>query len=243
LISETNLQLSSAITRLEGFELALQNTENAEVVLLRTEIDTATKLLRKIDSDKMNAATERGRVQTLIDTYHSERERRETTLEKTRAYELITTAFSRKGIPSIIIKSQLPLINSEVAKILQGIVDFSIELEADDESDSMEIYIDYGDSRRIIELCSGMEKMIASIAIRVALTNVSSLPKTDLFIIDEGFGSLDETNVEACNRLLASLKRYFKTVIVITHVEGVKDAADIVIEVSKNEKDARVCYA
>jgi DNA repair exonuclease SbcCD ATPase subunit len=88
-----------------------------------------------------------------------------------------------------------------------------------------------------------MEKMISSIAIRVALINVSSLPKTDMFIIDEGFGALDDAGVESCNRLLASLKRYFKTVIVITHVDGVKDAADVVLEITKNEKDSSVRYA
>jgi DNA repair exonuclease SbcCD ATPase subunit len=107
----------------------------------------------------------------------------------------------------------------------------------------MEIYIDYGDSRRIIELGSGMEKMIAAVAIRVALINVSSMPKSDIFIIDESFGPLDPSSVEACNRLLISLKRYFKTIIVITHVEGVKDVADHIIEVTKVEKDARVVYS
>jgi exonuclease SbcC len=106
----------------------------------------------------------------------------------------------------------------------------------------MDVFINYGDSKRIVELCSGMEKMIASIAIRVALINVSSLPKTDMFIIDEGFGALDDAGVEACNRLLMSLKRYFRTIIVITHVDGVKDAADTVLEITKNEKNTRVSY-
>ena len=44
------------------------------------------------------------------------------------------------------------------------------------------------------------------------LINVSSLPKCDILIIDEGFGSLDDMNVEACNRLLVSLKKNFKNV-------------------------------
>lgn len=241
-IAETTKLLEDMTVRLEGLELALKNDENAEVVLLRTQVESLAASLKTIDREKLDLATERGRIQTLIDSYNSERQRREETMQKTRAHELVTAAFSRKGIPSVITRSQLPLINSEIAKILQGIVDFTIQLETDDESDSMEIFIDYGDSRRIIELCSGMEKMIASVAIRVALINVSSLPKTDMFIIDEGFGALDEASVEACNRLLASLKRYFKTVIVITHVEGVKDAADVVIEISKNEKDAKVNY-
>lgn len=87
-----------------------------------------------------------------------------------------------------------------------------------------------------------MEKVIASIAIRVALINVSTLPKTDMFIIDEGFGALDDLSVETCNRLLMLLKRYFRLVIIITHVEGIKDAADMFIEVTKVEKDAHVVY-
>ena len=59
-----------------------------------------------------------------------------------------------------------------------------VELEVDVDSNSMDIFIDYGDSKRIIELASGMEKMIASLAIRVALINVSSLPKSDIFVIE-----------------------------------------------------------
>lgn len=244
---ETNLEslvanLEPARSKLEELEEALKNEENAEVVSLRSEIDSLQASAKRLDTEKLQLATERGRVQTIIDKHAHERKQREETLQRMRAFELITLAFSRRGIPSVITSSQLPLINAEIAKILHGIVDFTVELETDDDSDSTEVYINYGDSRRIIELGSGMEKMVASVAIRCALINVSSLPKTDMFVIDEGFGALDEAGVEACNRLLTSLKRYFRTVIVITHVEGVKDAADLVIEVTKNEKDARVTY-
>lgn len=237
---ESNLGL--ARSKLLELEEALKNEENAEVVSIRVELDNIQATTRRLDAERLQLATERGRVQTIIDKHAQERSKREEILKKMRAYELVTAAFSRRGIPSVITSSQLPIINAEIAQILHGIVDFTVELETDDESDSTEIYINYGDSHRIVELGSGMEKMIASVAIRVALINVSSLPKTDMFIIDEGFGALDDAGVEACNRLLTSLKRYFKTVIVITHVEGVKDAADLVIEVTKNEKDARVTY-
>jgi len=236
------LNLETARARLDELEVALENEENEEVVALRFEIDALQASIKCIDDEKLAFASERGRVMTIIEKHVNENQQRTEILNKMRAYELITQAFSRRGIPSAIISSQLPAINAEIAKILHGIVDFTIELEADDESDSMEVYINYGDSRRIIDLGSGMEKMIASVAIRVALINVSSLPKTDMFVIDEGFGALDEAGVEACNRLLSSLKRYFKTIIVITHVEGVKDAADLIIEVTKNENDAHVVY-
>jgi exonuclease SbcC len=104
----------------------------------------------------------------------------------------------------------------------------------------MDIYINYGDSKRVIELASGMEKMMASLAIRVALINVSSLPKTDLLVIDEGFGALDEMNVESCNRLLISLKRWFRNILVISHVDAVKDVVDNVIDITHKGKNAKV---
>lgn len=236
-------QLELAKNKLDELEEALKNDENAEVVSLRLEIDELVRSIKKKDSEKMQAATELGRIQTIMDKHSSERAARSDVLKKMQTYELITGAFSRRGIPAAIIKSQLPVINAELANILHGIVDFTVELESDEESDAMDVYINYGDSRRVIELGSGMEKMIASVAIRVAMINISSLPKTDMFVLDEGFGALDDAGVEACNRLLTSLKRYFKTIIVITHVEGVKDSADIIIEVTKNEKDACVTYA
>lgn len=112
-------------------------------------------------------------------------------------------------------------------------------LEADVESNSMDIYIDYGDSRRIVELGSGMEKMLASLAIRVALINISSLPKTNMLMIDEGFGSLDETNLESCGKLLHSLK-WFKNIIIISHIDAIKDIVDHTIDITKKGADSHV---
>ena len=95
-------------------------------------------------------------------------------------------------------------------------------------------------AEEVIELASGMEKMMSSLAIRVALINVSSLTKTNMLIIDEGFGSLDESNIEACSRLLQSLKKWFKNIIIISHVDAIKDAVDNSLEIIKNEKDSKV---
>jgi DNA repair exonuclease SbcCD ATPase subunit len=241
-IAELDSNLTPAKQRLEELKEALKNEENVEVVTLRNSLDELQRTIKRLDTEKLATASEAGRIQSDLNKMEADRKQRQDLLQLMKAHELIAQAFSRRGIPSLIVASQLPLINAEVAKILNGIVNFTVELEQDDDSDSMEVYIDYGDSKRIIELGSGMEKMIASVAIRVALINISSLPKTDMFIIDESFGPLDPASVEACNRLLTSLKRYFKTIIVITHVEGVKDVADHIIEVQKIEKDAKVVY-
>jgi DNA repair exonuclease SbcCD ATPase subunit/DNA repair exonuclease SbcCD nuclease subunit len=232
--------LTEAKKKLSNLKESLDNDENEEVVSIRSKMTELIGLTKTYDSQKLESASQLGKLQSAIEKLAEEKSVRDSLLQNVRMHELVSNAFSKKGIPLLVTKSQLPLINSEVTKILQGIVDFTIEMESDEDTDSLEIYINYGDSRRIIELCSGMEKTISAIALRVAMINISSLPKPDFFIIDEGFGTLDSAGVEACGRLLTSLKRYFKTVIVITHVDGIKDNADHILEITKHEKDSRM---
>jgi DNA repair protein SbcC/Rad50 len=222
--------------------MALNNKENYEVVSIKEKIKELSESIQMLDVNRIANASRHGKLLSDMEKLEAEKKKREELLYSAKFHDLIAGAFSKKGIPLLITKSQLPLINIEVSKILQGIVDFSVEMENDESSDSLEIYINYGDSRRIIELCSGMEKTIASLALRVAMINVSSLPKPDFFIIDEGFGTLDASGVESCNRLLVSFKKYFKSIIVITHVDGIKDCADCILEITKNEKDSRMEY-
>jgi DNA repair exonuclease SbcCD ATPase subunit/DNA repair exonuclease SbcCD nuclease subunit len=240
--SSRKSELKTAEDRLANLEASLKNQENVEVVSIRQNIEELSNIIKEIDAKKIEIATRKGKISAAMEQLLLEKKIRDELVEKLRVQELISSAFSKKGLPLVITKSQLPAINAEISKILHGIVDFSVELENDEETDSSEIYINYGDSRRVIELCSGMEKTIASIAIRVAMINVSTLPRSDIFIIDEGFGTLDASSVEACNRLLSTLKRYFKTIIVITHVDGIKDAVDHTLEITKFEKDTKIFY-
>lgn len=215
--------------------------QNDELAGLKERIKNVQLKLKEIDSEKMKLSGEIGSAKSRIEKYKSDVLLKSSLLEEMRLYELASVSFSKKGLPSVITNDQLPIINREIAQILGGIVDFTTELAMEDDG-SLEVYINYGDSRRLIELCSGMEKMISSLAIRTALTNISSLPKSDVFIIDEGFGALDETNVDACVKLLRSLKQYFKTILIISHTDGIKDAVDTMIEINKAEKDSRVVY-
>lgn len=233
-------QLVEAEKKLVTLEEALNNEENEEIATLRSKIVDISGRLLKHDRDKLEAAESYGRTKAEVERLDAEKSARDSLLREVRSHELIAHGLSKKGVPLLVMKSQLPIVNVEVSKILRGIVDFTIEVEFDEDTDALEVYINYGDSRRIIELCSGMEKTIAAIALRVALLNVSSLPKPDFLIIDEGFGTLDNSGVEACNRFLSSLKSYFRTVFVITHVDGIKDAADFVVEITKSEKDSKV---
>mgnify|MGYP001584859406 CR=1 FL=1 len=211
---------------------------------LKKAIYDISSRIKRNNFEKTQLAVKIGGAKNEVEKLRKEKERFAELKRKWNVYELLLGATNKKGIPSQIMRSQLPAINAEISKILQGVTNFTVQFEMDNDSSSMEIYIDYGDSRRVIELASGMEKMMSSLAIRVALQAVSSLPKSDMLFIDEGFGSLDETNVEACTRLLTSLKRQFKNILIISHIDAIKDIVDNMIEITKahGEKDAKIVY-
>lgn len=161
-----------------------------------------------------------------------------------RIRELLVNAFSRRGIPNVVLGRLLPVVNDEMSKILDGVTNFNVTLVADDATNALDIFIDDGgvskESLRPLELGSGMERMMASLALRVALSNLTTLPKPDFMIIDEGFGSLDPTNAVACVSLLRSIKRFFRFVLIISHVDIIKDAVDCHIDVVSTADGAMV---
>ena len=70
-------------------------------------------------------------------------------------------------------------------------------------------------------------------AIRLALLNVSNLPKGDIFILDEPGTALDEENMEGFTRILDLIKANFKTVLLISHLDSLKDIVDTQIIIEK----------
>jgi len=221
---------------------SLDPVKDVEIVKMRNELIALEKRINSLDGQRLYHAEQISVIRRRIEDLTEEKVKFGDLRKRWKIYNLLTTAVDRHGIPSEIIALQLPLINLELQNILQGVVNFDLKLEITLDG-SIEVMLDYGDSRRIIECGSGMEKMISSLALRVALINVCTLPRSDMLIIDEGFGALDDKNVEACSRLLLSLKKYFSNIIIISHVDAVKDVVDSVIDIQKNGKDAKVICA
>ena len=256
---QNDLQLKhvKSSARLEKLKRDLRSQDNklSEMMANVVEDDSAKELselrarLRETKSQvssteiKYSQISEQiGLLQSDINKLVKDKERFDDLNQRWRVFELFMHATSKNGVPLQVIRSRLPEINAEIASILQGVTGFTVELESSEGSADMQIYINYGDSKRMIECCSGMEKMMSALAIRVALINVSNLPKPDMLIIDEGFGSLDSGNVEACNRFLESLKRWFRIILVISHVDAVKDGVDNVLEIRRNGVDAKISH-
>lgn len=147
--------------------------------------------------------------------------------------DLFMKAMHSNGISYEIIKEKLPIINDGISKILANIVEFEAFFEED--GNKLDIMIKHPKhDPRPIEMASGAEKTIASMAIRLALLNVSTLPKGDIFILDEPGTALDEENMEGFVRILDMIKTQFKTVVLISHLESLKDCVDSQIIIEKD---------
>ncbi len=147
----------------------------------------------------------------------------------------------KSGLAYKILTIALPVINSEIAKILSGVVNFTVFFNEDPDDQTVTLYIRYGDYKsRPLSLGGGAEKFISSLAVRSALLNISALPKTDILIIDEGFGKLDPEHLEALHRMFEYLRGAFQTVFVISHVDMMKDIVDHTLEITSCDRYAHV---
>ena len=143
------------------------------------------------------------------------------------------------GISYDIIKKRLPVINDEIAKVLANVVDFEVFFEED--GNRLNIFIKHPKHEaRPIEMGSGAEKSIAAMAIRLALLNVSTLPKPNLFILDEPGTALDEENMEGFIRILELVKSQFNTVLLISHLDSLKDCVNNQIIIERQDGFAHV---
>lgn len=201
--------------------------------ILVEDIEASEKIHRNL-LVKLGGKTEN------IENIKKEKKEYERDLEELKLFESIQSSFSKTGIPVMILKSQLPSINKELSKILEGVVDFKVYLETDLDSNTLDVYIEDASSKRIIELASGMEKMISSLALRVALINLSSLPKSDVFIMDESWDVLDHDNLQKCLGMFQVLKNYFKSIIIISHVDSIKEVADVLLEIKDDGEFSKV---
>jgi DNA repair exonuclease SbcCD ATPase subunit/DNA repair exonuclease SbcCD nuclease subunit len=155
------------------------------------------------------------------------------------AYDLFMRCMHPNGIAYDVIKKKIPVINSEIAKVLANIVEFEVFFEAS--GNKFDISIKHPEyDERPIEMASGAEKSLSAMAIRLALLGVSSLPTGDLFILDEPGTALDEDNMSGFIQILELIKVYFKNVLLISHLDSLKDCVDMQIVIDKKAGYAKV---
>ena len=120
-------------------------------------------------------------------------------------------------------------------------MDFTILLQTDGKNINAFIVYDE-DNYWPLELTSGMEKFVSSLAIRTSLINVSNLPRPNFLAIDEGFGVLDSDNLNSMYMLFDYLKTQFGFIMCISHIDAMRDIVDKLIEIKKTSGYSKIQY-
>ncbi len=160
--------------------------------------------------------------------------------EKNRLYTYYLDAIKRDGIPYELISKAMPVIENEINNILAQVVDFSIVMDIDGKSINAKIV--YEDQEWPLEMCSGMEKFVSGLAIRVALINICGLPRPNFLVIDEGFGTLDANNLSSLFMMMQYLKTQFDFIWMISHLEQMRDIVDGLIEIKKIDGFSKIDF-
>jgi DNA repair exonuclease SbcCD ATPase subunit len=160
--------------------------------------------------------------------------------EKNRLYTYYLDSVKRDGIPYELISKALPVIENEINNILGQVVDFGIVMDVDGKSINAKIV--YDDQEWPLEMCSGMEKFVSGLAIRVALINICNLPRPNFLVIDEGFGTLDSDNLSSLFMMMQYLKTQFDFIWMISHLDAMRDIVDGLIEIKKENGYSKIDF-
>jgi DNA repair exonuclease SbcCD ATPase subunit len=160
--------------------------------------------------------------------------------EKNRLYTYYLDAVKRDGVPYELISKAMPVIENEINNILGQVVDFGIVMDIDGKNINAKIV--YEDQEWPLEMCSGMEKFVSGLAIRVALINICNLPRPNFLVIDEGFGTLDANNLSSLFMMMQYLKTQFDFIWMISHLEQMRDIVDGLIEIKKIDGFSKIDF-
>ena len=216
---------------------------------LTTTLSTATAHGELLENDLRQAEIDRGvlennisrceRLEAEIGTLEEERNR----LARDKSiYDELTVAFGKNGIQALVIESAIPQLQDDANEILGRVTENRMHLKLElDESTSEQLEIRIADElgTRDYLTFSGGEAFRINFALRIALSRLlarrSGAPLPVLFI-DEGFGSQDRSGQERLTEAIQSIQDEFEKIIVITHIDQMKEAFPVRIEVSKGER-------
>jgi DNA repair exonuclease SbcCD ATPase subunit/DNA repair exonuclease SbcCD nuclease subunit len=248
-ILESDLQtreseLETCLERQELFQknvTAIEHNEIIDIAILecKTKITQCTVAIKSIQENikSMYGAIEVAK--TKKSTALENLEKYQQLEIEYKAYEYYLESVKRDGIPLELVVKALPKIEAEINNVLNQIVDFNMVMNTDGKNINGYIIYDE-DNFWPLELTSGMERFVSSLAIRIALINVSALPRPNFIAIDEGWGSLDAEHISAVVNLFEYFRTKFDFSIIISHVDSMRDMVDNLIEVNKQNGFSRI---
>ena len=198
---------------------------------VRKELSSAKSTTDSLNTQVLKLNGEVSSLKNQKETIEQRIEEVEKLEEQHGLFEYYLNSLGKDGVSYELISKALPMIEGEVNNILGQIVDFGLQLDMDGKNINANIV--YDDQKWSLEMCSGMEKFISGLAIRIALINVCNLPRPNFLVVDEGFGTLDNENLTSLYMLFAYLKTQFDFVMIISHIDSMRDVVDNLMEIKK----------
>ena len=156
--------------------------------------------------------------------------------EKEKLYKIYLEIYGKNGISKMIMKTMLPLINSELQRLLENSSHFRLEIRINDKNEVDFIMVDNNTQiEKTMASGSGYERTIASLAVRAVLSKICSLPKPNIIVFDEVFGKVSNDNLELVGEFFIKIKEYFEKIFVITHNPLVANWSDNIIQITKED--------
>jgi hypothetical protein len=156
-----------------------------------------------------------------------------------RIYETIVLLTGMRGIPRKIINNRLVYLESEVNSILLKFIKKSVHITKDIEDINI-ILINVDGSR--CDFGGGMETFIITLGFKIALSEVFNSSRCGLLIIDENVSVLDKSHINKFTIISDFLKRYYNSILLITHIDGFQDYTIDKIDIYKQRNRAKVLY-
>jgi exonuclease SbcC len=196
---------------------------------VRSSIESLTRTLGSLqeqEKNKKKAEKEIGEFTSRLTALNNE----------IQIYDDLIKAFSRKGIPSLIINNSLPLIETEANRLLSKFggglkIEFT---RRPDKNETLEILISKMGKYRKVSTFSGGQVIQIALAIRIALSRLLMLrsnAKIELLIIDEPVG-LDKQRLQNLVECLHTLSSEFSQILVISHLDSLINAFNNTLFVS-----------
>lgn len=151
-------------------------------------------------------------------------------------YNIIKEIISRDGLELFLLESNLKVIEDIINEIIYPFIRRTSKLYIKDD----DIRIDYYKDGKCINTLGGMEHFITQLSIKIVMSNIYIYPKLRTLFLDENISVMDKEHIENINIIYDFLKKYYKNIIIITHIEEAKKHIDEEIKIIKKKNNSYV---
>ncbi len=231
-------KLNDKLKRYDEVQEKIQANNKTEEMLIKANmrLDELERQKTTINNEINRLKFDNEKLEEKIDNNKKLIEKIKLESEREKIYKMYLEIYGKNGISKIIMKTMMPLINSELQRLLENSCHFRLEIQINDKNEVEFIMVDNNTQiEKLMSSGSGYERTIASLALRAVLSKICSLPKPNIIVFDEVFGKISNDNLDMVSEFFTKIKEYFEKIFVITHNPLVTNWADNVIRIKKEE--------